>query len=229
MVVLITGKCPAHCFYCPLSAHKQNRDVIYADEWRLDHEDDLETLILEAQAINAKGAGITGGDPLMESKRTIRYIQFLKETFGKRFHIHLYTSGLIHTYSIQDMVSAGLDEIRFHPEPRFWNDMGKSPLQKVIAELSKYSIDIAIEIPAIPDKTQDIINLVSWAASQQLHYINLNELEFSEQNETALYKLGFTMKDDLSAAAKESQETAYEVLSFFEKQSLSIGIHYCSS
>lgn len=229
MVVLITGKCPAHCFYCPLSPHKKNQDVIFADEWRLDHEDDLETFILEAQAINAKGAGITGGDPLIEAKRTTRYIHFLKETFGKRFHIHLYTSGLIHTDAIKDMVSADLDEIRFHPEPRYWNDMGKSPLQEVIAQLSTYSIDIAIEIPVIPGRTQDVINLVTWAASQQVHYINLNELEFSEQNETALYKCGFTMKDDISAAAQDSQETAYEVLSFFENQSLPIGIHYCSS
>ncbi|MDG6229860.1 MAG: radical SAM protein [Candidatus Thermoplasmatota archaeon] len=229
MVVLITGKCPTHCFYCPLSTYKQNRDVIYADEWMLAHEDELEILILEAEAINAQGAGITGGDPLMEPKRTINYIRFLKESFGKQFHIHLYTSGLIHTDAIQDMVSADLDEIRFHPEPRYWSDMGKSPLQEVIAQLSHYSIDIAIEIPAIPGRTKDIINLVSWAESQQLHYINLNELEFSELNETALYKRGFTMKDDLSAAAQESQETAFEVLSFFETQPLSIGIHYCSS
>lgn len=229
MVVLITGKCPAHCFYCPLSTSKQDRDVIYADEWQLQHEDDVETLISEAKAISAKGAGITGGDPLVVPDRTIRYITFLKETFGEQFHIHLYTSGLTNTKAIPDMVSAGLDEIRFHPEPRYWIDPSHSPFLDVITQLGDLPVEIAIEIPAIPEKTLDIIKLIQWAASQHVHYINLNELEFSEQNETALYKLGFTIKDDLSAAATGSQETAYDVLTFFETSPVPIGIHYCSS
>ena len=35
MVVLITGLCPAKCFYCPLSSEKTGRDRIFADEWEL--------------------------------------------------------------------------------------------------------------------------------------------------------------------------------------------------
>ena len=229
MVVLVTGLCPARCFYCPLSKNKQNKDVIYADEWQLENENDVDTLIAEAKAINAKGSGITGGDPLLVPHRTIKYIKLLKETFGENFHIHLYTSGLQNTDSIRKMVEAGLDEIRFHPEPKNWENMKQSPLRSVIVDSVRLSVETAIEIPVIPGKTKEIIELISWADDQNVKYINLNELEFSEQNEIALYHKGFTMRNELSAAVKHSQENAYGVLQHFESHPVSIGIHYCSS
>ena len=229
MVVLITGKCPAHCYYCPLSKHKQHKDVIYADEWKLTDENDINTLISEAKAIQATGAGITGGDPLLVPKRTIRYIKLLKETFGISFHIHLYTSGIKNTEFIKQMVSSGLDEIRFHPEPRFWSTMDQSPYSQCIIETTKLPVETAIEIPSIPNKKKEIIDLIKWADHHKIDYINLNELEFSEQNEQVLYQKGYQMKDDVSAAAKISQKTAYDVLTYFEHQPVTIGIHYCSS
>ena len=229
MVILITGLCPAQCYYCPLSKAKQNKDIIFADEWQLSDEGDIDVLITEAKLINATGAGITGGDPLIVAQRTIAYISLLKKSFGEDFHIHLYTAGLKNTDSIEDMVNVGLDEIRFHPEPKQWKNMNLSPLGSVIKNTTKLPVKTAIEIPVIPGKHDDIINLINWADQQQVDYINMNELEFSEQNETALYKKGFDIKNDLSAAVKESQETAYFVLNHFEKHTVTIGIHYCSS
>ena len=48
-------------------------------------------LLEEARLTRACGAGITGGDPLMDLDRCVDYITLLKKEFGKRFHIHLYT------------------------------------------------------------------------------------------------------------------------------------------
>ena len=45
MVVLITGLCPASCFYCPLSQEKNGKDKIFADEWELKDENDVNKLI----------------------------------------------------------------------------------------------------------------------------------------------------------------------------------------
>jgi pyruvate formate-lyase activating enzyme-like uncharacterized protein len=229
MVILITGLCPAQCYYCPLSKAKQNKDVIFADEWQLSNEEDMDTLIAEARLINATGAGITGGDPLIVAQRTISYIRFLKKSFGQHFHIHLYTSGLTNTDTIKDMVKIGLDEIRFHPEPKQWTTMNLSSLRSVIKKTTKLPVKTALEIPVIPGKGDEIISLIYWADQQHVDYINLNELEFSEQNETALYKKGFNLKNELSSAVKESQETAYVVLNHFEEHLHTIGIHYCSS
>jgi len=228
MVLLITGLCPSNCYYCPLSFKKSKKDVIYANEWKLKNESDTEKIIKEAHYINAEGAGITGGDPLTVYNRTKKYIQLLKDTFGEKFHIHLYTSGLQKAEHIPDIISAGLDEIRFHPEPKHWDKMHKSPIKKPILESVKTGIDVAIEIPAIPKKETQIHNLIEWADQKQIKYINLNELEFSEKNQQALTKLGYHVKSDISAAAVGSQKTALKVIETISKLDLNIGVHYCS-
>ena len=48
MVLLITGKCPVSCFYCPLSYKKGGTDRIFANEWELSNENDTGKLIDES-------------------------------------------------------------------------------------------------------------------------------------------------------------------------------------
>jgi len=229
LVLLITGTCPASCYYCPLSFKKGGKDVIYADEWRLKNEDDIDTILKEANYIEAEGAGITGGDPLQKPERTIRYIDLLKDEFGETFHIHLYTSGLVNEKSISDIIAAGLDELRFHPPPTIWETMQDSPLSKTIQRALDTSADIALEVPAIPYQQKQLICLINWAEQIGIQWINLNELEFSERNTEALEQKGFMVKDDISAAALDSQETAIAALQHIALTDYNIGIHYCSS
>lgn len=229
MVLLITGLCAAKCFYCPLSKRKSGKDRIFVNEWELENEDDTDKLIKESEYIEATGAGITGGDPLLVWERTKKYITLLKDTFGSDFHIHLYTSGNKNYEQINELVSAGLDEIRFHPLPRFWNNMIVSPTYKSIKNALETNVDIAIEIPAIPGMEKEIFSLVSWADDVGIKWINLNELEFSETNADELIKKGFTVKDDISAAVQGSQESAYWIILRTLGEDFEIGVHYCSS
>ena len=230
LVVLITGLCSAGCFYCPLSQKKQGKDRIFADEWELKDEDDTEKLIKEAEYITAAGAGITGGDPLLVWKRTRKYITLFKDTFGKDFHIHLYTSGVKNEEHIGDLVSAGLDEIRFHPLLKHWGNMKISPVVNGIKNALETGVDVAVEIPIIPKMQNQIFSLISWADDIGVKWVNLNELEFSETNAEKLKNKGFTVKDDISAGVKGSQETAVYVLKqVAEKEDFEIGVHYCSS
>jgi pyruvate formate-lyase activating enzyme-like uncharacterized protein len=202
---------------------------MYADEWALADENDTVTLFKEAKLINAKGAGITGGDPLFVWDRTVRYIELMKNQFGESFHIHLYTSALKEKEHIQDIINAGLDEIRFHPLPSTWNNMETSPLSSTIRSTLKSDCDVGIEIPVIPSMKQEILHLVKWADSQGIQWINLNELEFSERNENALYQKGYTIKHDLSASVNGSESTARDLLNIVASMNLEIGLHYCSS
>lgn len=227
MVILITGLCPANCFYCPLSKEKAGEDRIFADEWELSDEEDVEKLIKEAELIDATGAGITGGDPLVVWKRTKTYIELLKNHFGKDFHIHLYTSGLKNHEHAFGLVEAGLDEIRFHPMPKFWSKIQKTVFYDTIIKLVSTGCDVALEIPVIPGKKDDILSLINWANDIGIKWINLNELEYSETNAESLNQKGFTVKDDISSAVKGSQETAYELIQ--ETIDLKIGVHFCSS
>jgi pyruvate formate-lyase activating enzyme-like uncharacterized protein len=229
LVVLITGLCPAKCFYCPLSFEKGGKDRIFADEWELDDENDIKKLISEAEYIDATGAGITGGDPLFVWRRTKKYISLLKETFGDNFHIHLYTSGLKNGEYIEDLVSAGLDEIRFHPMPKFWNKMDESPLINPIKKSLQIHVDTAIEIPAIPTMESKIFKLIKWADQLGIKWINLNELEYSERNANNFNSRNYIVKDDISASIKGSQETSYDVINMISNENFKIGVHYCSS
>jgi len=229
MVLLVTGLCPADCFYCPLSFEKKGQDRIFADEWELKDENDFEKIFLEAKYIDAKGAGITGGDPLQVWRRTKNYISFLKKNFGEKFHIHLYTSGVKNTEHIPDLVSAGLDEIRFHPNPFLWDKMDKNPYSHAFKKALDADVDVAIEIPCIPDKEIEIISMIKWADSIGIKWINLNELEYSETNAEELNRIGYTVKDDISAAVKNSEGTALKIINTLSKVNLSVGIHYCSS
>lgn len=229
MVVLITGLCPAKCFYCPLSIEKTGKDKIFADEWELKDEEDVDKLIQEAEYIEATGAGITGGDPLIVWQRTKKYITLLKEKFGQDFHIHLYTSATKNGGRIEELVSAGLDEVRFHPLPKHWINMDKSPIADTIKNAVKTNCDVAIEIPVIPDMENEIFSLIKWAENIGINWINLNELEYSETNAEELNKKGYSVKDDISAAVKGSQDTATKVLEMVAKNDFKTGVHYCSS
>ena len=80
LVLFVTGICSRNCYYCPLSEKKKNKDVVYANEWPILKDSDI---IKEAELCNAKGAGITGGDPLLVCERTCSVIKKLKKTFRK--------------------------------------------------------------------------------------------------------------------------------------------------
>ena len=229
LVVLITGLCPAKCFYCPLSFEKGGKDRIFADEWELNNEKDTKKLIREAEYIEATGAGITGGDPLVVWQRTKKYISLLKKTFGEDFHIHLYTSGLKNGSHIDELVSAGLDEIRFHPMPSYWVEIKNSPIVSAIKNALKTDVDVAFEIPAIPNMEREMFSLIKWADDNGFSWVNLNELEYSERNCDALSLRSYVVKDDISAAVKGSQETALKVLGMAADENFKVGVHYCSS
>ncbi|HDO19257.1 MAG TPA: radical SAM protein [Thermoplasmatales archaeon] len=229
LVLLVTGLCPASCFYCPLSEKKRGKDVVYANEWKLDNESDTDKILKEAQLTEARGAGITGGDPLMVWERTKRYISLLKKEFGDGFHIHLYTSGLKGYEHIPDLVASGLDEIRFHPLPLHWSNMKESPIRDAIDMALREDIDVAIEIPSIPGKENDIVSLIEWSAHRGIKWINLNELEFSETNANELNARGFEVKDDVSAAVSGSEEMSIKIIEQMAERGFDIGLHYCSS
>ena len=218
MVLLVTGQCKWNCYYCPVSLEKKGLDVIYANEAKVSTDEEI---IAEAESIDATGTGITGGDPLLNVDRTIHYIKLLKDRFGKDHHIHLYTATL-DPEKVKMLEKAGLDEIRFHPMIPMWNHMQDSKLKEIVESTS---MDVGIEVPAIPGKEDELSALVSYADSVGVKFINFNELEFSESNWGMMAENNFEVKDDISSAVKGSYETAMTVM----KRNKKANIHLCSS
>ena len=223
MVLLVTGKCSFKCYYCPLSLKKQGKSDTYANEKLVATDDDV---IFEAESIEARGTGITGGDPLLAMKETIHYIKLLKAHFGKKHNIHLYTA-TPDLKKITQLADIGLDEIRFHPPPEDWPALEKTKYPEAISYARKLGLRTGIEIPCIPGKEKNMAMLAKSTELAGAQFINLNELEFSESNWQELKAHGFQVKDDISSSVKGSQEAAGKVASLLKDEK--IIVHYCSS
>lgn len=222
LVMFITGICPRKCSYCPLSEQKKDIDVIFANERKLGDEEEIRAIIEETKACNSKGAGFTGGDPLARIDRTCRYIRLLKKEFGKKFHIHLYTSmDLLNEKNLTRLNDAGLDELRFHPEltnDKLWS---KTKLFKK----KRYNLKIGVEIPVLPKSYSMAQKIVDYFVPY-IDFINLNELEISDAE-------AFKIKDvktrnNTYYGAAGSQETALEILEYISKKYPEMNVHYCT-
>lgn len=218
MVLLVTGKCGWNCFYCPVSLEKKGLDVIYANEGRVATDEEV---VAEAEAMDARGTGITGGDPLAVMDRTVHFIRLLKERFGPDHQIHLYTATMDPEKAAR-LEEAGLDELRIHPQDDMWSHMQDTRLGEVVRAVG---IPVGIEIPALPGREDDILAMIAYAKSVGVGFVNLNELEFSESNWDMMDAHGYRVKDDVSSAVAGSEETAMRVL----RKARGMDVHFCSS
>lgn len=219
LVLFITGECDSNCFYCPLTKEKRN-DVVFANERQIHSFSEAYD---EAVMISALGVGITGGDPATHLSRTLEYLSKFKERFGQEFHCHLYTSYPLSYDDLKALHSAGLDEIRFHP-PRL---LLTEEIKRSISDAKSFSWNVGFEIPVIPDKHKEIQNIIEFAEIINLDYVNLNELEITEENLQNLSKLGYHAKTNFSAAVKGSEELAIKILKNNRRKRITL--HYCSS
>jgi len=220
LVLFVTGKCNRNCYYCALSDQKRNKDFVWANEWKIEKKQDI---VEEAKLCEAKGAGITGGDPLLRLNRTISLIKLLKKEFGKKFHIHMYVPvDGVTKLKLSKLAKAGLDEIRFHP------DLSDDRNWDLIKLAAKYGWNVGIEIPVVPDKKKEIVELINYIKKiKKITFLNLNELEVSDTNCNKLLKKGFRTKNGISYAIKGSDRLAKELLKELRKTNLKV--HYCSA
>jgi len=212
-VLFVTGVCPRHCFYCPISDKKFQKDVIYINETP---SSDFDVIAKEIELCKSKGVGITGGDPLARIQRTAEFIFRLKRRFGKGFHIHLYTPLELFTEeNLKKLCDAGLDEIRCHPDI-----MDKSLWERVSLG-RKFRWNFGMEIPVLPGKEKETEELIDFV-KDKVDSINLNELEFSDAE---AYQADYESKDEMSYGAKGSEEVAFRLLEKYKH----INIHYCTA
>ncbi|MDD3246533.1 MAG: radical SAM protein [Methanosarcina sp.] len=215
MVLFVTGLCPKSCFYCPLSDERSGKDLVFANERLVKSDEDL---LKEAELMDALGTGITGGEPLIKVERVLYYIRLLKSSFGKAHHIHLYTSLAPDRETLEKLAEAGLDEIRFHPPQAVWGELMHSPYTDALRNAKALGMETGIEIPSL-----DGAEKVAAFAEEMGVFLNMNELEFSDNNSDALYEKGFSLESDTSCAAAGSHNYA-EIASSTCKR-----VRFCSS
>lgn len=250
MVLYITGICRQECYYCPLSEEKKGKDVIFANERRISGPEWLYQVIDEARRMNALGTGITGGDPMVVPERTEQVVRKLKEVFGRKHHIHLYTTGPFDDSLLARIRDAGLDEIRFHPPIETWSlfrylgegskkgDPGQALTYHALMEKAVESgLSTGLEIPAVIDEKgkgtengRGLSILVDYGIRMGFDFININELEASHTNMEEFAEKGFELVGD-SMAVRGSRELAGKVMRDMRKVRPGSGtvLHFCSS
>ena len=211
LVLFITGLCDENCYYCPISENRKNKDLMWANEKLVNS---IEEIIEEAKLCSSKGIGITGGSPLLKINKVCKYIKILKKEFGDDFHIHLYTSvNYVKKDILKKLQNAGLDELRLH----FTNldKITKRQINKVKIA-TEYINEVGIELPAIPNNEDKIINLLNKLKEEKIpiNFLNLNELEYSETNYNNLIEKGFVEKNQYNSQIKGSEETALKVIEY---------------
>lgn len=217
MVLFVTGLCRKSCFYCPVSEKRMHKDVTFANERPVSSNDDI---LYEARSMNALGTGITGGEPLLVPDRVLGYIRLLKASFGREHHIHLYTAQSPGREILKELKAAGLDEIRFHPQPEIWDHLPGSGFARSLEIAKELGMDAGFEIPSLPGSEQ----VADFARDCDV-FINLNELEFSQTNAEALKARGYSAADDESCRAAGSRDVAYIII----QQEPESKAHFCSS
>jgi pyruvate formate-lyase activating enzyme-like uncharacterized protein len=177
-------------------------------------------------------------------------IKRLKDEFGKKHHVHLYTTGPFELDLLSIMKKAGLDEIRFHPPLHTWEYfkyLGKESEEgdgsialeyhKIIMEARSSIPRVGLEIPAVVEEKgsgesnfKGLMELVRYAVRNGLDFVNINELEASHTNMALFMEKGFELVGD-SMAVKGSKEMAWSVIDRAGKEfpDIKTTLHFCSS
>jgi hypothetical protein len=228
MVLYLTGDCQSHCFYCPVDRERMYTDRAFANE-RETSPGDVTAALEEARAMDALGAGITGGDPMTRPERVAEYCRAFKAAFGDRFHIHMYTQAAFDPAWLGRLAAAGLDEIRFHPPVGWWDKMDKSPWAVLVPEAIAAGLRTGAEVPAIPHKEEQMLALAAWLEAQGAGFLNLNELEFSQANVDQLVSRGYAFENDESNTVAQSRQTARTVATQALARGIRMVVHFCAS
>ncbi len=181
LVLFVGGKCSRECWYCSLSKNRKNSDTVWANERPCNS---VREVVEEAIQSNAKGAGITGGDPLVYMGRTLSFAKALKKHFGKKFHIHLYLPPNLADKTKLKKLHTQVDEIRFHPSFLINPDrkLEKAEIEKIkTASMIFGKPNTGIELPILPEKEKEINSFID-EVYPYVGFVNLNEFELSETN-----------------------------------------------
>ena len=225
LVVLVSTECSSNCFYCPLSNERKNANSSFANERPFSNIADL---LIEALHMKAKGASMTGGDPLElhSFEKTLSYSKALKEQFSDKFHIHAYTRGKDLDRGLLTRITPFLDEIRFHVK-----NLEKDFL--IIQLATDFEIDVGIEIPVIPTKGinyyKKVIQKFESIVPQKDHsyFVNLNELEISETNYRKVLSHKLEVDKVNQSAVKNSSNLAIQIVEW-ASQNVTVPVHYCA-
>ncbi|WP_048057063.1 radical SAM protein [Vulcanisaeta moutnovskia] len=222
-VLFITGICPLNCFYCPVSRDRFGKDVMFINDRPVSKFPD--DIIDELDRAGSNGLAITGGDPIMVVDRVVELVRLLKDTYGRDFHIHMYTHVLnINEDAIKKLAGSGIDEVRIHAvNPAQLS--GKLGLLKMLKDAG---IELGLEVPALPRFENDIVKVAELLINNGLiSFVNINELDVSPANINNLISMGYKPGPDGSVIG--SIDAGIKIATEIRRRWPWISVNVCTS
>lgn len=215
--LFINGICNGRCFYCPTSQTAKSEPM--TNSIRFPNPQDY---IDYLAAFGFRGASITGGEPLLTFDRTLLYVRKIKKRFGSKIHLWLYTNGILASEDkIGQLADAGLDEIRF--------DISADNYSLEHLALARGLIPvITVEIPAIPEDLQLLIDLLPRLAECGVSHLNLHHMRCTPHNLKHLVDRPYTLLPGPKVTVLESELTALKVLIAASRTGSGVAVNYCS-
>ncbi|MBQ2991671.1 MAG: radical SAM protein [Clostridia bacterium] len=230
---LISLMCHRNCFFC--FNPNQSEYARYADG-KKDWEAELEQVY--AQKKDLRYIALTGGEPLLHKRETIAYFEKAKRLWPD-VSMRLYTSGdLLDQTMIEELARVGLEEIRFslklEDEPAL--------MEKVYAAMEaakKYIPRVMVEMPVLPDREQEMLDVLDRLESMGIFGINLLELCFPFENARAFSARGYALRNPPyktlynfwyagGLPVDGSELLALKLLAYVMRRGYKLVAHYCS-
>lgn len=216
--IFINGLCTRKCFFCPQNRMMKKERKIILCSIKFDHIDDCIDFL---DKFNYQGVGFSGGEPFMVFDLLIKFILKIRERFGKKMYIWLYTNGdLVTNSKLRMLKEAGLNEIRFDLSARKF-DLKPIKLAKEIIG------NVTIETPAVPEEEKDMIYALDRMKSLGIKSLNLHELFTTEFNRKAFDLKRYSYKKN--SAVYESDMTGMKIFKYIVKNKINIHINYCTT
>lgn len=215
--LFITGRCNCRCFYCPTGQSDNDLPTTNTVEFRTPAD-----YVGYLDRFGFRGASISGGEPLMNPKRSLAFVRAIKKHFGDRMHVWLYTNGtLANDEILRQLGDAGLDEIRF--------DVGATDYHLDKLRLATGVIPtVTVEIPAIPEDVQLLKAKMVEMRDAGVGYLNLHQLRLTPYNFEHLVARNYTFLHGEKVTVLESELAALELVRHSLDHKLNLPVNYCS-
>lgn len=223
LCIYITTDCNARCRFCPNPIYKSKKVMIDG----CDYKGGIEGILSLIKELGIEGVSISGGEPMLEYKKVIGFIERIKEEFPY-IYTWVYTNGIIGSSQLyKSLALAGLDEIRF--------DLAATGYSIKNLESARSSLpNMTIEIPVIPDDLDKIKQCIKTAESIGIDYINLSELMLTPHSiknirpDEKIPVVWDPFELRITVPVYGSRHAAYKLMSYAKDLHYAIGINDCS-
>lgn len=214
--LFINGECNCRCFYCP--APQDEKCLPTTNTVTFEKPADYVAYLRE---FGFKGVSMSGGEPLLTPELTLSFIKAVRDAFPDMY-IWMYTNGSLVTPEIMEKLrDAGLNEVRF--------DIGaiSYSLEKIRIAAGVIPV-VTVEIPAIPEELELLMELAPLLAEAGVNHLNLHQLRLTPYNFDNLIKRGYTYLSGEKVTVVESELTALELMLYTLENGINLPVNYCS-